>query len=86
MKMSMGKKIPKFIIFFEILSVSVTVDSCTQSELVLSLTDAEAGGIMYIQGQGVACKQTTNTGTNQHTFNFASCNIQWVSIDARKLY
>ena len=60
------------------ISCTVTIDSCTQSSLVISRTDASDGGITYIQGQGAACKQTTGSGTSQHTFDFASCGIAWV--------
>ena len=60
---------------------SVVVDSCTKSSLVLTLTDAEDGGITYIQGQGASCRQNTVSGTSQHTFDFASCGIAWVSLD-----
>ena len=59
---------------------TVSVDSCTKSKLVLSVTDAAGGGIIYIQGQGAACKQSTFTGTLTHEFDFASCGIQWVNI------
>ena len=59
----------------------MAVDSCTKSSLVLTLTDAEDGGITYIQGQGASCRQNTVSGTSQHTFDFASCGIAWVSID-----
>ncbi|KAK3095131.1 hypothetical protein FSP39_010654 [Pinctada imbricata] len=57
----------------------VTVDSCTKSKLVLTLTDGASGGIIYIQGQGAACKQTTQTGAVTHEFDFTSCGIQWES-------
>ena len=59
----------------------MVVDSCTKSSLVLTLTDAEDGGITYIQGQGASCRQNTVSGTSQHTFDFASCGIAWVSVD-----
>jgi len=56
---------------------TLTVDSCTQSSLVLTTSNAADGGIIYVQGQGAACKQTTTSGTNQHTIDFSSCGIQW---------
>lgn len=56
---------------------TLAVDSCTQSSLVLTTTDAADGGIIYVQGQGAACKQTTASGTFTHTIDFASCGIAW---------
>jgi len=58
----------------------VTVDSCTKSLLELTVTDASDGGIIYIQGQDAACRQTTTSVTSAHTIDFGSCNLQWVSI------
>lgn len=58
----------------------MTVDSCTKSNLKLTLNDAAQDGIIYIQGQGAACKQLTSTGSNTHEFNFVACGIAWVSI------
>ena len=60
--------------------ISVTIDSCTKSSLVITLTDAADGGITYIQGQGASCRQNTASGSNQHTFDFGSCGIAWVGI------
>jgi hypothetical protein len=58
---------------------SVTVEQCTQNTLKLNVTDAVDNGIIYIQGQGAACKQTTQAGTSiTHEWNFASCGISWV--------
>lgn len=60
-------------------SFPVTVDSCTKSSLKLTLNDAAQDGIIYIQGQGAACKQLTVIGSNIHEFNFGACGIAWVS-------
>ena len=57
---------------------SVTVDSCTKSRLKLTLIDGADNGLIYIQGQGVACKDLTTSGQTTHEFNFASCGITWV--------
>jgi hypothetical protein len=60
---------------------SVTVEQCTQNTLKLNVTDAVDNGIIYIQGEGVACKQTTQAGTSiTHEWNFASCGISWVNM------
>ncbi|XP_076090280.1 uncharacterized protein LOC143062483 [Mytilus galloprovincialis] len=58
---------------------SLTVDSCTKSSLKLTLNDAAQDGIIYIQGQGAACKQLTVIGSNIHEFNFGACGIAWES-------
>ncbi|XP_052097662.1 uncharacterized protein LOC127732620 [Mytilus californianus] len=60
-------------------SPTLTVDSCTKSNLKLTLNDAAQNGIIYIQGQGAACKQLTTTGSNTHEFNFVACGIAWES-------
>ncbi|XP_069102023.1 uncharacterized protein [Argopecten irradians] len=55
----------------------LTVDSCTSSKLKLTLENAADGGIIYIQGQTSACKQTTSSASTVHEFDFASCGIAW---------
>lgn len=56
---------------------TLTVDSCTQSLLELTVTDAADGGIIYIQGQDAACRQTTTSVSSTHTISFGACNLQW---------
>ncbi|XP_033725803.1 uncharacterized protein LOC117315629 [Pecten maximus] len=58
---------------------TLTVDSCTASKLRLTLENAADGGIIYIQGQTSACKQTTSSSSTVHEFDFASCGISWAS-------
>ncbi|OWF38694.1 uncharacterized protein LOC110465984 [Mizuhopecten yessoensis] len=58
---------------------TLTVNSCTASKLQLTLDNAADGGIIYIQGQTSACKQTTNAASTVHEFDFASCGIAWAS-------
>ncbi|WAR28627.1 hypothetical protein MAR_014331, partial [Mya arenaria] len=69
----------------------LTVDSCTKSKLVLTVTGAEDGGIIYIQGQDAACRQTTSSTSSSHEIDFTSCNLQWeesfkVIIQKKALY
>ncbi|XP_052217916.1 uncharacterized protein LOC127835517 [Dreissena polymorpha] len=56
---------------------TLTVDSCTNSKLVVTVTDAADNGIIYIQGQDSACRQTTTSGSSQHEILFGSCNLEW---------
>ncbi|XP_069102022.1 uncharacterized protein [Argopecten irradians] len=56
---------------------TLSVDSCTSSKLKITLENAADGGIIYIQGQTSACKQTTSSATTVHEFDFASCGISW---------
>ncbi|XP_069102481.1 uncharacterized protein [Argopecten irradians] len=58
---------------------TLTVNSCTASKLQLTLENAADGGIIYIQGQTSACKQTTSSASTVHEFDFASCGISWAS-------
>ncbi|XP_060076171.1 uncharacterized protein LOC132555828 [Ylistrum balloti] len=60
-------------------SPTLTVNSCTASTLQLTLDNAADGGIIYIQGQTSACKQTTSSASTVHEFDFASCGIAWAS-------
>ncbi|XP_033725957.1 uncharacterized protein LOC117315715 [Pecten maximus] len=60
-------------------SPTLTVNSCTASKLQLTLDNAADGGIIYIQGQTSACKQTTSSSSTVHEFDFASCGISWAS-------
>ncbi|XP_060076164.1 uncharacterized protein LOC132555821 [Ylistrum balloti] len=60
-------------------SPTLTVNSCTASKLRLTLNNAANGGIIYIQGQTSACKQTTQFAVTVHEFDFASCGITWAS-------
>ena len=57
---------------------SVNVESCTRSKLVVSTFGAVDDGIIYIQGQGQNCKQTTRSGMAMHEFDFDECGIKWV--------
>ncbi|XP_061192813.1 uncharacterized protein LOC133201025 [Saccostrea echinata] len=60
------------------MSPVVEVSSCTQSQLVITLTGASDTGTVYIQGRTAACQQTTSSvGTVSHTFLFSSCGLQW---------
>jgi len=61
------------------LSFVVTIDSCTKSNLEITLSGAGSAGYVYIQGQESACRQETNEGAPTHSFNFGSCGIEWVS-------
>ncbi|XP_060603786.1 uncharacterized protein LOC132756671 isoform X2 [Ruditapes philippinarum] len=67
------------------------VTSCTRSKLELTLTDGADGGIIYIQGQGAACRQLTTSGVSYYTIDFGSCGIQWeesfkVIVQKKSLY
>ncbi|XP_045177273.2 uncharacterized protein LOC123537539 [Mercenaria mercenaria] len=67
------------------------VTSCTKSKLELTLTDGADGGIIYIQGQGTACRQFTTSGVSYYTIDFGSCGIQWeesfkVMVQKKALY
>ena len=44
----------------------------------MSTYGAMDGGIIYVQGQGEACKQSTKSGMAMHEFDFEQCGIQWV--------
>ena len=46
----------------------------------MSTYGAMDGGIIYVQGQGEACKQPTKSGMAMHEFDFEQCGIQWVRI------
>ena len=59
--------------------LSVNVESCTKSRLVVSTYGATDGGIIYIQGQGENCKQPTQSGMAIYEFDFSQCGIEWVS-------
>ncbi|XP_053383680.1 uncharacterized protein LOC123535911 [Mercenaria mercenaria] len=67
------------------------VTSCTKSKLELTLTDGADGGIIYIQGQGTACRQFTTSVVSYYTIDFGSCGIQWeesfkVMVQKKSLY
>lgn len=56
----------------------MTIESCTDSSLKLTLEGGTDEGIIYIQGQDAICRQPTLATTALHTFDFVACNIQWV--------
>ncbi|WAR11187.1 hypothetical protein MAR_036263, partial [Mya arenaria] len=45
--------------------------------LVISTFQAADNGLVYIRGQGDACKRVTSSGLAYYEFDFADCNIQW---------
>ncbi|KAH3710042.1 uncharacterized protein LOC127857978 isoform X2 [Dreissena polymorpha] len=56
---------------------TMTIDSCTKRKLEITLNNASASGIVYIQGQSSVCRYPTTDGVSVHSFDFASCNLQW---------
>ncbi|XP_052278484.1 uncharacterized protein LOC127876969 [Dreissena polymorpha] len=57
---------------------TLTINSCTNSSLDITLYNASDSGIVYIQGQSAACRLPTTSGISTHSFDFRSCNIEWV--------
>ncbi|KAH3801876.1 hypothetical protein DPMN_155538, partial [Dreissena polymorpha] len=55
----------------------VNVESCTQTKLVITTYDAADNGLVYIQGQGDACKRVTSSGIAFYEFDFEECGITW---------
>ncbi|XP_052224310.1 uncharacterized protein LOC127839959 [Dreissena polymorpha] len=56
---------------------AMNVESCTQTKLVISTYDAADNGLVYIQGQGDACKRVTSSGIAFYEFDFEECGIKW---------
>ena len=63
------------ILQFLIFLFAVTIHECSRVKLTLSVDHAAEGGIIFIQGTGSACLQTTTEVTRNYEFNFNVCNI-----------
>ncbi|XP_060595017.1 uncharacterized protein LOC132749310 [Ruditapes philippinarum] len=53
------------------------ITSCTKSKVNITVHDAVDGGIVYIQGPGTSCRQSTQAGVSKHVFDVHTCAINW---------
>ena len=57
------------------LPISVSWDVCSPSRIIVTVTGAAEGGIIYIKGYGSACRQDTTSAETVHEFEFSTCGI-----------
>ncbi|CAG2243539.1 unnamed protein product [Mytilus edulis] len=60
--------------------VKLTLHECSKSKVTLAVNMAAEGGIIYIQGQGSACLQTTTSTSRHYEFHFDICNITYGTV------
>ncbi|XP_076079977.1 uncharacterized protein LOC143050743 [Mytilus galloprovincialis] len=58
----------------------LTLHECSKSKVTLEVDKAAEGGIIYIQGQGSACLQTTTSISRHYEFYFEICNITYDTV------
>ncbi|XP_052085096.1 mucin-5AC-like [Mytilus californianus] len=61
-------------------TLKMTVHECSKSKVTLEVERAAEGGIIYIQGQGSACLQTTTSTSRHYEFHFDICNITYGTV------
>ncbi|XP_063438727.1 uncharacterized protein LOC134719683 [Mytilus trossulus] len=59
---------------------TVTLHECSKSKVTLAVDKAAEGGIIYIQGQGSSCLQTTTSTSRHYEFHFDICNITYGTV------